>query len=199
MLGDFFKVQRGQVTGANAIWIARQGVPQVPRKYLFPTVTDAGEIIGLGGAPLRNADKLQQVIDLPADLATLPDAERKQIGAFLDWAKREGVTRSYVVTHRKPWWRVGLKPPPPIIMTYMGRRPPVFARNLANARLLNIAHGLYPLRPVSPRVMEALVAWLNANVSVAHGRTYGGGLVKFEPGEAMRIPVPPLEYFNHVA
>ena len=37
-LGDFFKVQRGQVTGANAIWIARQGMPDVPRKYLFPAV-----------------------------------------------------------------------------------------------------------------------------------------------------------------
>ena len=84
-------------------------------------------------------------------------------------------------------------------MTYMGRRPPAFARNLAGARLLNIAHGLYPLHPIAEPTLNALVAWLNQNVNLAGGRTYSGGLTKFEPGEAMRIPIPPLEYFHHVA
>src|SRR5205814_9521004 len=92
--------------------------------------------------------------------------------------------------HRNRWWRVGLKPPPPIVMTYMGRRPPVCARNACEARILNIAHALVPLRPMSIRAQDELVAWLNKSVCTTLGRTYGGGLVKFEPGEAMRIPIP---------
>jgi hypothetical protein len=66
----------------------------------------------------------------------------------------------------------------------------VFARNACEARVLNIAHMIVPLRPMSIRSQDKLVAWLNENVCTTLGRTYGGGLVKFEPGEAMRIPIP---------
>jgi hypothetical protein len=72
----------------------------------------------------------------------------------------------------------------------MGRRPPSFARNACGARLLNIAHGLTPLRPIGIAAQDRLVAWLNCNVAVTGGRTYGGGMVKFEPGDAMGIPLP---------
>jgi hypothetical protein len=75
-------------------------------------------------------------------------------------------------------------------MTYMGMRPPVFARNVAGVHLLNIAHGLYPRVDMSNDELDAFVSWLNDNVSVHAGRTYAGGLVKFEPKEAMRIAVP---------
>jgi hypothetical protein len=75
-------------------------------------------------------------------------------------------------------------------MSYMGRRPPVFARNACEARILNIAHAVVPLRLMSIRSQDKLVDWLNENVCTTLGRTYGGGLVKFEPGDAMRIPIP---------
>lgn len=198
-LGDYFQISRGQVTGLNRVWIESAASATLPASCLFPAITNAHEIISLSGRPLVDASVLRRVVDLPADLDSLPRAARKQVDAFLAWAEREGVRESYVVGHRKPWWRVGLKPPPPIIMTYMGRRPPVFARNLAGARLLNIAHGLYPRQPFAPRTLDALVAWLNRHVAVSAGRTYAGGLVKFEPGEAMRIPVPPPDHFRNVA
>ena len=100
-----------------------------------------------------------------------------------------GAADSYIAKHRKPWWKVGLKPPPPIVMSYMGRRPPSFARNACRACIINIAHGLKPIRPISILAQDRLVAWLNENVRVTGGRTYGGGLVKFEPGDAMLIPL----------
>jgi adenine-specific DNA-methyltransferase len=78
-------------------------------------------------------------------------------------------------------------------MTYMGRRPPVFARNVAGAPLINIAHGLYPKAELTDLEQDALVAWLNKNVTIDAGRSYAGGLVKFEPKEAMRIAIPNME------
>jgi len=48
----------------------------------------------------------------------------------------------------------------------------------------------YPTRPMQVRELDTIVGWLNSNVRVDEGRTYGGGLVKFEPKEAMRIRVP---------
>jgi hypothetical protein len=42
-------------------------------------------------------------------------------------------------------------------------------------------------------VLDALAAFLRENVAQAAGRTYAGGLTKFEPKELERIAVPPLD------
>ena len=78
-------------------------------------------------------------------------------------------------------------------MTYMARRAPVFVRNVCGARILNIAHGLYPRISLSEDDLALIIRWLNANVSLGGGRTYAGGLTKFEPREVMRLPIPHLE------
>jgi hypothetical protein len=190
VLGDFFRISRGQVTGHNEIWIAsKQTERLIPERYLFPCVTDAMEIISANGV-LRDKSRFRRVIDLPVNLSELSTAERKNVDSFLEVATMAGAAESYIAKHRKPWWRVGLKSPSPIVMSYMGRRPPSFARNACNARIINIAHSLTPLRVMNIAVQERLVAWLNENVRVTDGRTYGGGMVKFEPGDAMDIPLP---------
>ena len=190
VLGDYFRVSRGQVTGLNEIWIATSETERmIPERYLFPCITDAKEIIDANGV-LRDAGKLRRLIDLPADLGELSAAERRGVDHFLEVARLVGAADSYIAQHRKPWWRVRLQAAPAIVMSYMGRRPPGFARNACCARLINVAHGLTPLRPLSIASQDRLVAWLNRNVAVTGGRTYGGGMVKFEPGDAMGVPLP---------
>jgi hypothetical protein len=75
----------------------------------------------------------------------------------------------------------------------MARRPPAFVRNAAGARHINIAHGIYPREPLSDRVLKSLVEYLSNSVCVSEGRTYAGGLTKFEPREMERLLVPGLE------
>ena len=72
----------------------------------------------------------------------------------------------------------------------MARRPPAFVRNLALARHINIAHGLYPREPLSDQTLDSLAQILRSVVCQSQGRTYAGGLTKFEPREMERIPVP---------
>ena len=74
----------------------------------------------------------------------------------------------------------------------MARRPPAFVRNLAGARHVNVAHGIYPREPLPDDLLNALTASLRSGVSVTQGRTYAGGLTKFEPSEMERIPIPNL-------
>ena len=199
LLGDFFKVSRGQVTGCNELWIASKETEKlIPERYLFPCVTDAMEIIECEGV-LNDLSKLRRVIDLPVNLNELTRSEREQVDSFLAIGRFIGATDSYIAQHRKPWWRVGLKPSPPIIMSYMGRRPPRFARNACGARLLNIAHGLMPRRAMSISEQDKIVQWLNRNVAITNGRMYGGGMIKFEPGDAMNIPFPPLNHLFSAA
>jgi hypothetical protein len=66
----------------------------------------------------------------------------------------------------------------------------VFVRNQADASYLNIAHGLYPREPLAAGILDALAAFLSGSVTQGQGRVYAGGLVKFEPREMERLPVP---------
>ena len=63
-------------------------------------------------------------------------------------------------------------------------------RNLAGARHINIAHGLYPREPLPEAALDRLAAHLRATATLAEGRAYAGGLTKFEPREMERLLVP---------
>ena len=59
-----------------------------------------------------------------------------------------------------------------------------------------MGHVLHLVIETAPRetmddiTLDALAAWLRDNVGVESGRTYAGGLTKFEPKEIERIWVP---------
>lgn len=198
-LGDLCRVHRGAVTGANAIWITRANDPALPDKTLFPSITKARELFDAADGVLATFDGLRVVIDLPADLEALDEEDQALVQQFLHLAERNGACSSYIARHRNPWWSVGLRSPAPILATYMARRPPAFVRNLVGARHVNVAHGIYPREPLSDDALDALAESLKVGVSVAQGRTYAGGLTKFEPSEMERIPVPNLELLAEMA
>ena len=188
-LGELCRVHRGQVTGANKVWITAGAESGLPARFLHPAVTRASELFRAGDT-LASSAALRCVIDLPADLRALPAGERAQVAAFLDRARAAGAAESYVARHRSPWWRVRLADPAPILASYMARRPPAFVRNLAAARHVNIAHGLYPRDPLPPAALDGLAAYLRNSVTTGQGRLYAGGLAKFEPGDMERLLVP---------
>ncbi len=192
-LGELFRVHRGQVTGANDVWIAGAR-PELPESVLFAAITKARDLIQ-AGEMLESDISLRRVIDIPADLDILRADERRAIEKFLKWARQMGAHEGYIAQHRKAWWSVGLKPPAAILCTYMARRPPQFTLNAVGARHINIAHGLYPREPIPQGILESLISWLNKNVSARHGRTYSGGLTKFEPKEIERLRIPRPESF----
>ena len=177
------------MTGCNKVWIENSHTSGLPEAVLRPTVTRAVELFR-AGPTLTDASTLRRVVDLPVDLSSFGRSERQALDRFLKTAMTMGAHDSYIARHREPWWSVGLRAPAPILATYMARQPPAFVRNLANARHLNISHGLYPRQPLSEFILENLVRYLRTAVSTADGRTYAGGLTKFEPGEMERLAVP---------
>jgi adenine-specific DNA-methyltransferase len=188
-LGELCRVHRGQVTGANKIWVTAANPAGLPGRFLFPAVTRASELFR-AQETLATTARLRFVIDLPADLAELAPAELAPVTRFLAAAEAAGAAGSYIARHRRPWWRVRLREAAPILASYMARRPPAFVRNLAGARHVNIAHGLYPREQLAPPALDGLAAYLRRSVTPGQGRTYAGGLTKFEPGEMARLPVP---------
>lgn len=188
-LGELCRVHRGQVTGSNRVWIAGEHSEGLPDDVLFPTITKAMELFRAGQV-LTNGDKLRRVIDLPVDLADLSAKKREAVQEFLKRAEKMGAKTNYTSMHRKAWWAVGLREPAPVLATYMARRAPAFVLNKAEARHLNIAHGLYPRDPMTDKLLRGLVKYLSGAPMMDRGRVYAGGLTKFEPREMERIPVP---------
>lgn len=192
-VGDLFRVHRGQVTGANKVWIEGAYPRPLPEQLLLPTVTKARELFAADGLLSCAPGGLRRVLYLPADFGGLNASERRQVSDFLDWAKAQGAHETFTARQRARWWAVPLKAPPPILCSYMARRAPTFVLNDVGARYINIALGMYPRKHLPNAVLAAIVAYLRENVCVSEGRTYAGGLVKFEPRELEAVALPGIE------
>ena len=191
-LGDLFRVHRGAVTGANGVFIEGEFPGELPDQFLVPAVTKAKELFETSGT-LTDDGLLRRIIALPANTESLSKVDRAAVEEFKNWASKRGADQTYTAKAKRNWWAVGLREPAPILCTYMARKAPTFVRNVAGARHINIAHGLYPRVPLTPAELDAYAAFLRENVCKSEGRTYAGGLTKFEPKEIERLLVPALD------
>lgn len=117
-------------------------------------------------------------------------AARRYIAA----GEEAGVHRAYKCRVRNPWWRVPLAPTPDLLLTYMNHIAPQLTANRAAARHINSVHGV-TLHPARRQLgLDLLpIASLNSLTLLGAemvGRSYGGGLLKVEPREADRWPMP---------
>jgi adenine-specific DNA methylase len=108
-----------------------------------------------------------------------------------------GVHTAYKCRVRRPWWRVPLVPPADLLLTCMNADTPRLTTNAAGAHHLNSVHGVYlkPEHREMGRRLLPLASLTSVTVLGAEivGRAYGGGMLKLEPREADRWPVPSPE------
>ena len=190
-LGELCRVHRGTVTGSNETWILDH-TTALPESVLYPSITRARELFAAGDR-LTDASRLKRVADIPADLDELDSEDLKAVKRFIAAAKKAGVHRGYIASHRKAWWSLGMKQPAPILATYMARRPPAFVLNDVDARHVNIAHGVYPREALDEHTTSRLALALRAAAQRSSSRVYAGGLMKWEPKEMERMLVPTLD------
>ncbi len=191
-LSTIARVSRGVATGANSFFVlsrrrARElGVEQWCRS----AITRAEEILDSGGV-VRDNPARKVLLDLPKDIDL---SKYPAVAAYLRYGEREGVNRRYLCTHRRPWWYVGRQDPPAIMASYMARQAPAFAFNPDGLVFVNVAHGVWPHQPLTEHQLSALVQRLNAarQSFIGFGRTYQGGLEKFEPKEMEALMVEPV-------
>jgi hypothetical protein len=113
------------------------------------------------------------------------------------------VPLAYKCRVRSPWWRVPTVAAPDLFLTYMNHDTARIVANRARLRHLNSVHGV-TLRAdrrelgtdLLPIASLNTVTLLGAEIV---GRSYGGGILKLEPKEADRLPVPSLTTVMAVA
>jgi hypothetical protein len=113
---------------------------------------------------------------------------------YIETGESLNVHDAYKCRVRSPWWRVPLLRPADVLLTYMNADTPRLCGNEASVHHLNSVHGIYLRHGTRQLGRQYLpLASLNSMTLLGAetvGRAYGGGMLKLEPGEADRLPVP---------
>lgn len=117
--------------------------------------------------------------------------------AYIAEGEKQSVHKAFKCKSRKPWWRVPLVEIPDLFVTYMDHLHPRMIANDAGVYHLNSLYGIRlkrGLKTIGKRMLP--VACMNSLTLLGAellGRAYGGGVLKMEPTEVLRVPVPSSE------
>jgi adenine-specific DNA-methyltransferase len=183
-LGDIFKVSRGAATGCDKAYVMtlEKAKGLGVEAWWKPCLTCADDVIASGGV-ITNVNR--GIIELPDDAYELPI-----LRPWFDLANSLGVESTYTARSRKPWWRPRLPLPSPLVVPSMARGAPCFALNPHNIPNLATVYGLKPKHVMDNLELAVWAKRLNTASSRWTGRTYSGGLKKFEPGDYEDCLIP---------
>jgi hypothetical protein len=187
----------GAVTGNNAFFaltadeVAAHRIPERELRAISPPGSRH-----LRGLNFSDAALEEQVRDGAACYLFVPDADKPSAAAlrYIELGASQNIQAGYKCRNRKPWWRVPLVKVPDLFLTYMDYERPRLVANEARALHLNSLYGVMLRHGMKELGRDILpMATLNSATLLAAemiGRSYGGGLLKLEPNEADKWPVP---------
>lgn len=198
VVGDHFDVRIGAVTGAKTFFVRTQAeIDLLPSVCWRRAITRNRLLTGLVFTDDDWTDYAER--DEPLLLADVgpPDLRSARVRAFLRKGLRLKVDRTSHARRRAFWYSIQIPEMPDAFLTCMTAVSPAIVVNNARVVPTNTIFGLY-FRSQPESNVVASVAALAFATSLAQlgaeveGRGYGGGLLKIEPSDARRIPLPTL-------
>lgn len=197
-LGDFAKVIRGIATGANEFFFLNSRQVQalkIPEHYFVRAIGRTRDVCGdaISTEMLNALDAAGRPTFLLSlnghDIAAFPEALRN----YLAFGERQNLPARPLIAQRKPWYKMEVRMPPPLLFAYLGRRNSRFIRNYAGVVPLTGFLCVYP-NFSDAASLDRLLQMLNHPDTIANlskiGKSYGSGAIKVEPRRLEQLPIP---------
>ncbi|WP_352635272.1 N-6 DNA methylase [Mesorhizobium sp. M0496] len=197
-LNTIADISIGSVTGANRIFLLSQqevNAHNLQENDLIPAVTRARHVLGLS----TSRDDLQKLavsgqktwLLRPQDLGSRQGPVRSRLALLNSYARRNTAWFS----KRSPWWRVEAVKCD-AVFTYMNDLGPRLSLVEQGITCTNTLHAVRFNNEVddAQRATAALtiISTFGQLMGETAGRTYGGGVLKFEPKEVRQLPILPV-------
>jgi len=196
-LGDLAIIRIGMVTGANAFFALkpsdcqRLGLPPAATTPFFSQISMSPALevcpTDIGQAVAR--DDRCQLLN-PAE----PFQDDKAVRRYLNSFSKDERNNNKTFRKRSCWYRPAEGETPDAFLTYMNAQSARLVLNTARLQSLNNIHRIYfkPKVNRSQRILAALAILSTPGQLAAEllGRSYSGGVLKLEPSDAARLPIP---------
>lgn len=194
VLGDIARCMRGIATGANGFFTLRASDLRrwrISRRDVAACITSADQI----RSSAVTAWDVRRLIEGDERVFLLRPRRplSKAVVKYLALGRKQGVHRRYLPSHRPVWYMPEAREPAPLLVSVFARGRFRFVWNRAGVLNLTAYHGIYP-RGLAPLPVQRLVKYLCSAVAQRrlrrHCRIYADGLLKVEPRDVEKIPIP---------
>ena len=192
------RVRIGIVTGANSYFIRSQedldalGIPDTAHQ---PIVARTRWLTGLEFTGSDHRAFVNR--GARAFLIRPPDREGAEaLQRWIDEGIAEEIDQRHHCLRRSEWFRIDLPSPPGAFSTCTRVGSPLLVINRAGYHCSNALHSVSLRQASTPMLRQMAVAFLTSPVALwseLHGRRYGGGILKLEPGALKQMPIPLID------
>ena len=207
-LADFFDIKRGLATGANDFFLLNQQKIidyHIPEEFLKPILPSSRYLLA---DEIKADNQGNPILEKPLFLLACNFAENvikttyPFLWKYLQLGIERGIDKTYLCSHRTPWYSQEKRSAPLFVYSYMGRQasknssPFRFILNYSKAIATNSYYVLYPKKNLQEAIDKddkiLIKLWeklknLPLESLLIEGRTYGGGLHKMEPKELANV------------
>ncbi|MDP1847638.1 MAG: N-6 DNA methylase [Solirubrobacteraceae bacterium] len=196
-LESYGRPELGTVTGANSFFTLSEKTRKdykLPPRHLLKIVPPGARHIRGTSFSRGQWEELREAGQRVWMLHPEVDKPTGALATYLAVGEHLGVPDAYKCSVRSTWWRPPAVSTPDLFFTYMSHTSPRLVSNGASATIVNSLHGI-TLVDDAPGVAQDALPLLTLNSATMlgaelYGRSYGGGILKMEPREAARLPVP---------
>lgn len=187
-LREIGQVKRGIATGNNSFFTLNQqkiADLKLSREVCLPCITKSADISNLifDNSEFVKLKKLNKKVFLFNGKKAINPSDYK----YINKGEEIGVNKTYLTSHRTPWYSIEEKQSAPILFSVFCRNKIKIIRNEAMIKTLTTFHGLYFHNQVTENYINIFFCYLLTPIAqkilFKNKREYGSGLDKFEPND----------------
>ncbi|WP_082725384.1 class I SAM-dependent DNA methyltransferase [Burkholderia sp. RF4-BP95] len=192
-LGEIASISIGAVTGRNKVFLLSEADRRSAGINLNNVVPVVSRTAQLRGVCLDSAELTELAKEGHKTLLLRPTRFSKRIRDYLEAIPAADLESVVWFKKRNPWWLVQIEDRYDAVFTYMndgGPRVVLLGQGIVCTNTLHrIAFNEMLHREQKAAAALTVLSTYGQLAAEKIGRAYGGGLLKFEIGEARRIPV----------